>query len=249
MQPINPFLIDSSLVGRFGGLTFPLNPADFNGSLVPLDPVRSRLVQLFASAIRYELGPVWSKLTGQANQLTGKRPIESILELDPSAHDMREAGVVYPVLALHRVGDQEWSDHTMQIEKCEQDWNLHYILPALDIATVRRVSDVFRIIPEIVRRVIRARGHISFENGALQFFPDKGGIGYIKMTNAKSGQAQFGGQVQDPLWWATTITLHTIEYGYDDENEFAPFNGVDWSIGVGDSTGIIPNLLNASTDD
>lgn len=243
-----PFKITSPFVGDFGGVSFPLNPTDFDGTFVPLDPARSRMAQLFASAIRAELGPIWQKLTGTATPLLNTRPVETVFELDPTTHLTKQVGFKFPVLALHREGEQTWSEHTMQVDKCEQEWGLHYILPNLDIGDTRRIFDVLRIIPEIIRRVIRQRGHVSFEDGALQFFHDKGGIGSIKLTKAQWGQARFGGEVESPVWLATTCTLHTVEYAADSESEFGEFEGVDWNIGVGDSTGIIPDMIEAYSD-
>lgn len=244
----DPFLIQSPLVGDFGAVSFPLNATDFDGSFVPLDPVRSRMVALFASAINAELGSTWDKLSGSITPLINTTPVSSTFELDPQTHLLKQVNLKYPILCLHRVSEQTWSQYTMQVDKCEQDWHLHYILPNLDIGDTRRVFDVLRIVPEIVRRVIRARGHQSFENGALQFYSDKGGLGSIYMLKAEWGQARFGGEVESPVWLAATITLHTVEYGTDSEEEFGELEAIDWNIGVGDSTGIIPNVIEAHLD-
>lgn len=245
-----PYQISTPLFGDFGDVHFPLKSPDFTDSFVPLDPARSRLVKLFASAINYELTPVWSKVVGNnpGSPLVNTKPVESTFELDPVTHLTKQVNTKMPMLCLHRTGEQTWGSHTLQVDKCDQDWNLHYILPNMEVAETRRFSDILRIIPEIVRRVIRNRGHISFENGALQFFADKGGLGSIAMTKAESGQARFAGQVESPVWLATTITIHTVEYARDTEEEFGLFEGVDWHIGVGDSTGIIPNMIEAYTD-
>ncbi len=243
------YQIQSPLVGDFGGLSFPLDENLFEGTMIALDPARSRLLALFAAAIRYELGPAWRKsIAGSASPLSNTIPVESTFELDPTTHLTKQVNMKYPLLCLHRIGSQTWSSHTLQIDKCEQDWNLHYILPNLDVGDTRRFSDILRVIPEIVRRVIRNRGHIAYDNGELQFFNDKGGLGSINMTSVESGQARFAGQVESPVWLATTITLHTIEYGTDSEEEFGEFEGVDWNIGVGDSTGTIPNMIEAYSD-
>lgn len=245
---IDPFLIETPLVGKFGGLSFPLNPDMIDGSFVALDPARSRMAALFAAAIQFELEPIWNKFTRTSTPLTGKKPVETIFELDPSVHLARQVQLTAPILALHRLGDQEWSEFTIQVDKCEQDWNLHYILPELSVSDTRRAFDVLRVIPEIARRVIKKRGHPAFENGELQFFGDKGGLGSIKMTKAAWGQARFGGEVESPVWLATTITLHTIEYGSDTEEEYGPLDSIDWNIGIGDSTGVIHNMIEAYSE-
>ncbi len=251
MTDLPPYRIEHSIYGDFGGVKYPLSPDNFESTFVSLDPARSRLSALFATAIRYELAPIWSKViaSGKPHPLSNSTSaVAMVMELDPVTHLMKQVKTDYPLLCLHRVGEQTWSPHTLQGDKCEQDWNLHYILPNLDIGETRKFYDVLRIIPDIVARVIRSRGHIAYDNGALQFFGDKGGIGSIGMTRAESGQARFGGQVESPVWLATTITLHTIEYSKDSEEQYGAFEGIDWSIGVGDSTGTIPNVIEAYSD-
>lgn len=243
------YQITSPLVGDFGDISFPLHQNGIDGTFINLDPARSRLLALFAAAINYELGTIWDKgIAGSASPLTGKRPVQSTFELDPVTHLTKQVKLDYPALCLHRVGEQSWSPHTMQVDKCEQEWNLHYILANLDVGDTRRFSDLLRVIPNIVLRVIKQRGHVAFEDGALQFFKNKGGLGSIEMTKVESGQARFGGQVESPVWLATTITLKTIEYSTNSETEFGPLEGIDWNIGVGDSTGIIPNMIEAYSD-
>lgn len=240
------FHIESSFIGDFGAVSFPLNASEFDGSFVPMDPARSILAALFKSALNYELGPVWNKLTGSATPLIDTSPVMSVFELDPNTHNMKQVGLKYPVLALHRVGEQTWSDFTMQVSKCDQDWNLHYILPNLDVSEMRRIGDVLRIIPEIIRRTIRARGHISYENGQLQF--ERCGLASAHVTKSEFGQAKFGGQVESPEWPAVTVTIHTVEYGTDREEEYPYLDSIDWNIGVGDSTGIQANIIEAHID-
>jgi hypothetical protein len=245
------YRIESGLVGKFGGINFPLDPSLFDsGSFVPFDPARSSMLALFKAAINYELRQVWPKLTGKLTIISDTNPVETTLELEPTSYIMKQLGVKYPLLALHRVGDQVWSEHTLAADKCEQEWNLHYILPNLEIGDQRRIVDVFRIIPEIVRRVIRQRGHAAYENGSLQFFSDEGGMGLgnIKMTRAESGQSKFGDNGDGPIWNATTITLITTEYGTDSADEFGTFDGVDWGVGTSSNHGTIPDHVQGWVD-
>lgn len=241
------YLIESPLVGRYGGLEFPLNANDFDSTLVNLDPARSKLAALFTAAINAELGAVWAKVNLLTTPIKNSLPVQTTLELEPTANTLRQVKTGFPLLSIHRVGDQTWSEHTMEVDKCEQDWNLHYILPALDVGDQRRIVDVLRIIPEIIRRVIRARGHQSYDGGQLQFFAEKGGLGSVKITKAESGQSKFGDD-NGPIYWATTITLQTVEYGSDSEQEFGEFEGIDWTIGVGNNTGIQPDVIQAYSD-
>lgn len=242
----------NSIVDKTGGLGFPLNPDNFTNTLAPLDPARSRLIALFATAINYELTEVWQKVTGQLSPkhpLANTLPVQDTLELRPSMQVMRERKADFPLLCLHRSGRALWDEHTLEIERRVQDWSLLYILPALDVGDQRRIGDVLQAIPVIVRRVIRNHGHKSYENGALQFFDDASGIGGIRLVaQSDIGNAPFAEGADAPIYFTIVCELQTVEYSQDLANEFGEFDGVDYVVGTGDAQEILPDFIEAADD-
>jgi len=241
-----------SIVDKTGGLAFPINVAEFSTTLAPLDPARTRLLSLFSTAINYELGEVWTKVTNTFppnHALYGTRPVQDLLEIRPSARVMQERKAIFPLLCLHRVGRAQWDFYTLEIERRIQDWALIYILPALGVGEQRKVGDVLLAVPAIVRRVIRNHGHKAFENGALQFFGDASGIGAIRLTGQTDfGNAPFADSADAPLYYTIVCELQTHEYSQDVADEFGDAEGVDFVVGVGDSDEVVPAFIEANTD-
>lgn len=241
-----------SIVDKTGGLNFPLNPADFSTTLTPLDPARNRLLALFATAINYELTPVWRKIVADLNTkhaLAGSLPVQDTLELRPTQNVMQQRKATFPLLCLFRSARAIWEEHTLEIDKRTQDWSLMYILPALDVHDQRRFGDVTQAVAAIVRRVIRNHGHKAFEGGALQFFQDASGIGAIKMiAQTDIGNAPFAEGSDAPLYYTVVCELQTIEYSQDLAEEFGDFEGVDYKVGTGDGLEILPQFIEASDD-
>lgn len=242
-----------SLVGSVGGLVLPLNPADITTTgLTPLDPARSKLIALFRTAIVYELGAAWALVTAglpDTHALAGTEPVEDTLELEPLPNVMQQRKSAFPLLCLHRVGPRTWQQHTIENRRREQQWNLHYIMPALDVADLRRFGDAGLLVETVIERVIRQRGHKAYESGALQFFADTSGLGSVDIVSSEGpGHSRFGGGDDSPVYYATTMTLATTEYSNDDAEEFGEFEGVDYSLGVGNATEIMPDLIQAWSD-
>lgn len=241
-----------SIVDKTGGLVFPLNPLDFENTLAPLDPARSRLNELFKVAINYELSEVWRKITNQLSpkhQLYGTLPVQDTLELRPTASVMLQRKASFPLLSVTRTGRAVWEQFTIETERRVQDWSLMYILPPLDVHDQRKVGDVLLAIPAIVRRVIRNHGHKAFENGALQFFGDASGIGAIRMVaQSDFGNAPFAEGPDAPIYFTMVCELQTIEYSVDSADEFPDFDGIDYVVGAGDEQEVLPQFIEASDD-
>lgn len=237
-----------SLVGRIGGLTLPLRPADFNGSFVSVDPARSRLLALFRTAINYELSEVWPLATKNTAPLFNKQPVQDTLELEPTKQLMQERKAAFPLLVLHRVGRGDWFEHTLDMDRRDQDWRLYYILPALKTEDMRRIGDVCMVVSEVVRRTIRNHGHKAFEDGALQWFGDASGIGAIKVKSQTIGHASFSEDENAPAFLMIMIELSTSEYSEDLPEEFAGFDGVDYHVGLASDEGTLPEFIEAFDD-
>lgn len=237
-----------SLVGRIGGLTLPLRPVDFDGTFTSVDPARARLLALFRTAISYELSEVWPAATANCAPLFNKQPVQDTLELEPTKRVMEERKADFPMLVLHRVGRGDWFEHTLDMDRRDQDWHLYYILPPLKTEDLRRVGDVCMVVAEVVRRTIRNHGHKAFENGALQWFGDASGIGAIKIKSQNVGQASFANDENAPLYLMLMIELQTSEFSQDLLEEFDDFDGTDYHVGLDGDGGVVPEFIEAFDD-
>lgn len=240
-----------ALVGEFGDLDFPVTTS-ITTTLTPLDPARERLTALFKAAINAELGTAWTTVTNtldSGHALYGTSPVQDTLELAPSPAVMTQRKPAWPLMCVYRSGKATLEPFTMHIDRIVQEWTVDYILGPLDVGDLRKVGDVCIAVAKIIRAVIRRRGHASYDSGALQFFPDKGGLGAIELKSSEGpGQASFAGDESGTLYYALTMTLETVEHLTDDADEFGAFDAIDFEVGVGSGDGIVPGLIYASTD-
>jgi hypothetical protein len=246
-----------SIVQRWGDLSLPVEAADFDTTLTPLDPARAKLTALFKAAINYEFTEVWQKIVGSAggttglgatHDLYGTLPVQDTLELQPTHKFMLERKAAFPLLAVYRMGNPSMEQHTLFRDRLTCQWGMDYVVGPLTVAAVRQVGDICMAIVKLVRTVIRQRGHKAYEAGALQFFPDKGGLASIDLKSFAMGQIPFAGDEDGTVYYSLSMTLETSEIGYDDPAEFGDFDAADYTVGVGDATDVVPDLVEAASD-
>lgn len=241
-----------SLYQSVGGTSFPLDPAQYTESLAGLDGTRDRLLELFRAAINAEFGVVWQQVTNglpTGHLLHGSLPAQDALPMEPSAQVIGQRKTGFPLLCLHRTGSPTYEEHLIDQGQVKQQWLLHYVLGPLDTEGVRKLSDICQAIGKLVWLVIRQRGHKSFEGGALQFFPGTGALSSVRLVNQVGfGEAAFGGEESNKLYWTTIFTLETTEVAYDDEGSFGELQAVDVQLNSGDGTEVLPALILGSSD-
>lgn len=240
------------LADTFGGLKLPIaTTAPGNEGLAGQDPARKVLLNLFADAINYELGPIWTKVVatfGAGHDLSGSSPVNYRLELPPTPNVLEQVKVTWPLLALHRDGQGEYSDFTLVVRKLVQQWQLHYILGPLGIEDLRRVGDACMMAGKVVDAVIRNRGHVAYENGAAQFGVGKGALSSVYLRSHEGpGQAALIGDEKNVLYWAITLKLETTELLREDPGAYGALDGASFDFSIGGGEGTIPGLLYADT--
>lgn len=251
-----------TLFQSVGGSSFPLREATVSDSLAPLDHVRERLLALFKSAINYELGEVWRKVTSTLpadSPYLETFPVHHALALRPSKQLLQQLKIGFPLMCLHSDGEVQIEQYLMDSFRERRRWALHYILGPGDVEVERKLTDVTTAIRRVIALVIRQRGHSSYESGALQFFPEvtaedgtkypgTGALQSIEIVGQSPvGQAVFGDD-DSTTYWATTYTLETTETAVDLEEGFADLVGIDVDLGLADSENTLPSFAQGSSD-
>lgn len=240
-----------SLYQKHGGLRLPALAGSVTDNLGPLDPARARLLALFESAIVSELEAVWGTVratlpTGHA--LYSAAVVADRMELEPTDEIMRQRKAAYPLLALHRTGEATHAEHTLEIDRLEQTWELHYILGPLEAAHAHQLLDACTAVSKIVQQVVKRRGHPSYQSGAPQFFDGRGSLASVKVTKHEGpGQSRYGTE-DGPIYWAIVITLETVELVSDVDGSFETLQGASYDVGVGGTEGVAPELIIAETE-
>lgn len=241
------------LADSFGGLKLPISTAaPGNEGLAGQDPARKVLLDLFAAAINYELGPIWTKVVaefGTDHVLSGTQPVQYKLELAPNPNVLEQVKVAWPLLTLHREGAGEYDDFTLSIRRLTQQWQLNYILGPTSIEDIRRVGDATVMAAKVIDAVIRNRGHNAYDNGAAQFGAGKGSLSKVLLKSQEGpGQAALIGDEKNVLYYAITLNLETTELLEEDPEAYGPLDGASFAFGVGGGEGTINGLLYADTD-
>lgn len=234
-----------SIFRKFGNLSFPLNPNDFDGTLAPLDPVRDTLLELFKAAINDEFEAVWDTVVDGVDTLTDTDPVESTWPGMPSPELMQQRKCDFPALFLYRDGEAEFEDYSLAQTRRTQTWGLDYILSPLGADDFRRAGDILFGVSQLVALVIQEKGHPAYQSGAS--VTTGVGLSSLEVTRARLGQARFG-DADGPTYLSLSMTLRTTELsGFLDDVD-ADFTGFDLQIGTGNGDGIIMPLVYVDSD-
>lgn len=238
----------SSLYERFGALTLPVTATDVTSTLAPLDPGRDVLLGLFQQAIVSELGGAWNQVK-PATVLNARSVVQHALPLEPTAENLRTLITEFPLLAVYRTGQATFEQHTLELWRLTQPWNVDYILGPLAIEDQRRLCDVLPAVAKVVTTAVERRGHPDYESGALQFFDGAGKFTACAVKSYELGPMRAGGGDDSAVYWACSMRLETVEIeefreGYSE----VPLIGAAFTFGVGDDDEILPDAIIADTD-
>jgi len=238
-----------SIFQSIGDLSFPI--AGVTDSLAVLETARAKIVGLFTAAINAEWSAAWNAVVGTlptGHPFTSTVPVQDTLELEPTPQVMQQRKAAFPLLCVYTVGEATYDQITLQEERLTQEWGVDYILGPLDIGDIRKFGDICRGIGKLLRVVCRLRAHPAYESGALQFYEGSGNLATIELTSQQGpGQASFAGDEGGTLYYAISFKLRTTETTADNVDGFGNFDAADLSVGVGNATEIVPDLIQADT--
>lgn len=250
-----------SLYEGLGGLTLPA--PSVTTTLTPLDPARSVLSGLFSAALNAEIATVWTAAS-TGTPLAGRQPVNDILELPPTAENMKQRAASFPLLCVYRDGTGLLEEATLngQIERLTQPWTIDYIVGPTDIGDLRKLGDVFQAAVKTIRLCIRRRGHPAYQNGTVQFFPAPvngkvplfpassllGSVQLKSYDGPPHYQAKFAGADTNTIYHAVSMHLETTEHSYDVDGSDALIDGLDLQVNAGGSEGIVTGLVYGDSD-
>jgi hypothetical protein len=231
------------------------------GTLNSADPAKRILADLFKAAINADTSAAWRNVVGYAggpsglgstHALYGTYPVNGeVLELEPDAVLMTQRRAKFPMLAIHRFGDGALEPFTLEESRFVQSWLLHWVMGPGDTAEAHKLLGIAVEIRRLVERVIRAKGHPAYQDGA-SVFGGASGIGGITLARTQGpGQAKFGDSDEGTIFWAYTLELRITEYSDEQVNPLdyvGDLEAADFNIGVGGGEGVIGGLFPVSTD-
>lgn len=238
--------LPNSMFRGYGDNTFPIQLGDLVDGNVYADTPRDMMIGLFAAALNDELNDTWATVAA-GTELAGTAPVVTRLPLEPTTQILEQWKASMPLLCVHRTGEAKYEERTLDYTHKVQQWGVHYILPPMTLDYLDRFSAVPEIFANTVSLCIRQRGHKAYESGTLQFGDGRGRLEYIKLLTHQAGQATFG-TPDGALFMASALVIETGETENLDSSQYTDFDGADWSVGVGGSDGILPDVISLNTD-
>lgn len=247
----------SFLYQSLGDVEFPVFGEDVQNNQLysVLDPGRDILLALFKSAINFELahstttvGPqsVWAK-GRPGTVLADRMPVEDTYYEVPSREVLQRTDLTFPWLAIYRTSSES-VEYTLELEGETCVWGLDYVLGPLSVGDVRRIGATLEGVKRIIRTTMRKRGHASYQSGALQFFPGRGGFSSIRSIDTATGPAEFGEQGEGLIFHALHMNMETVELTAVVADEAPALEGVSVSMGVGGDDGIKKDAIEIRTE-
>ncbi len=241
------------MLARFGGLTLPAVADEDTGTLASLDPARDQLLAFFESVINSEFAEAWA--TAAAALPTGHpfsdlaTPIADTFPDEPIQQVLTQRSTRFPLLALHRSGAATFEDFVLDRDKLTQPWTLHYILGPLDVIDQRRFKDLCQAIPKTLRMALRQRKHLSYQDGALQFFGNTSSFASIDLVSYAAGNAVFADGDNAVRYYATEMALQTTELSdHIEGSDETTLEGADLRLHLGNDDGLLPDAVLWSSD-
>jgi hypothetical protein len=180
-------------------------------------------------------------------------PVNDTLELEPSPDLMKERKAGWPLLAVHRAGDAEMVDQSLQYQQIKQTWNVHWILgPRQGAVADRKLLNVLQAGAKIIDIAIEDKSHPDWQSGALQFFgaslADAPLASSVKVTGWGAGQASFATDENGAKFHALRVDLEILEVWRPDVDAYTEGDGMTAHVGGGNQTEIIPDFVIGDTE-
>jgi hypothetical protein len=236
--------VTNSLYQTLGAMALPTKATDVDATaltLAPLDPARDAMLALFAAAIVAELGPAWDVVAAAVPSLAGVSVVADTWPGEPSPEIVLQRKCKFPCLFLSRSGVGTFQYITLARRQKTQKWGLHYIVSPVDVGELRKVGDILARVSAVLLSTIERGGHPSYQSGSKVLASV--GLDSVELDNDQAGQARFAADPASPLYRSLSCELTTTESTNWVPGTAPDFNGASYSLGTGDSSGILPDMV------
>src|SRR5690348_3301705 len=184
---------------RVGVFEFPYSDTDVDDVQIDVrDKAQDTLLALFQAAINDELTGVFAKVATGTALDHDSLPLIPVRDIWPgrwSRQAAKQRKTNFPLLALYRTGQREWTELTLGTDQLTQKWGLDLGLGAIDVGDQQRLERILPRVAVLIQRVIRSRGHKSYQSGAcLWGIQSSGSLASIWLDQHDMGTAQFVGE-------------------------------------------------------
>jgi hypothetical protein len=246
---------NSHFFSRIGAVSFPVEGDQVTDAQLysVLDPLRDRLLRFFRAVINKELGQgidtveptsVWAACRA-GTKLAAALPVADTLYTQPTPDMVLSSAFSFPLLAVYREGSTD-DEFTIDTERIGSRWGVDYIVGPLDPADHRRLSAAVHGAHMALLPALRTGRHPAYQGGAHQFPEDE--IWKLRVVRSDVGPATFGERDRGQVFHALHIELAGEELVNFDTTVYPAREGVDLNVGIGSDAGILPDVIQVSSD-
>ena len=228
----------SSLYESHGALELPFEAADVSDTeltFAPADPAQRVLLDLISTALASEMGPAWSKVTNSlpaTHPLYGTAIVQSKLPAEPTEMLVKQTASPYPALYVHRTGEAQLTEWTLELHQRTQQWLVHWIIGGLDAGAQQKLQGALQRVGDVVQSVIRNKRHPDYNSGHVSLTTSTDGLTSIRVLNAAAGAARFAAEEQTFL--ASVVTLESQELVELQTSQLSTFGVTTFDVSLGD---------------
>lgn len=191
----------------FGSSRFPLIPTAAMHSAAHYDPGLATIIALVSAAVEADIGAAWRSMVQQLDATSflheSIAPIGSVLTVLPTPQNLTQIKSEWPLLAVYREGTPARAPITIDYPAFTQNWAIDWIVGPLGPDTQRKIGHFWVQVRNSIWTAIETGHHLSFEDGAYQFFGQfvsimptgAEGPGVTQELSGGKGDGYFGGSV------------------------------------------------------
>lgn len=210
----------SDIFAKIGQTQFPVDPPteDITSLAKYLDPLQDELINFLVSEIRKELDPIFLKAISNTSLYNAQSIIETVLPIAISPQVLNTYNASFPIFSLSRASEATYAEYSLAQSKLTQNWDLTYILGALDLDAERKLSSILSAISKVTKLSLKRNAYNKFEN-----------ILSITPTTSRVGRAAFSDTPNSPNLLVLEMNIITEELT-EDTDCYPDLYDVDWEI-------------------
>lgn len=223
----------------FGGVEFPLADQTTAADLLPVaDPALEALIAFVRFFLNADMGTALSDaLAGASPPVT--QNVMAAYSTDPGVDTIRPEQIQFPALFIWRKSST-YAEAMLGQPRRVSTLGWLYVPPSMRFEFAEKYSHICNAVELSMGRALTYGYHPDYNSGA----PLSNGITAMRMLSA-TRDIHPGGELTS--FYAVGGEIEITEDVSESLDQFGPFDGIDYDIGVGEEGGVLPSVIQADS--
>jgi hypothetical protein len=229
--------LSAPVSGSYGGVAFPLPDRTTAQSLLPVaDPPIDELSRFLPFFISKDLANAMTgALSGAAPAVTSN--IAGVYTTDPGVETVKPEQLKFPAFFIWRKSGT-YGDRVLEQPHGVSTCGWGYIMPAMTFEQAEKYSHVLYAVERSMGRALSFGYHPAY-NGGLRI---SAGISSMRLLSANH-EIHPAGELSS--FYCVMGDFELVGDAIENLEDFPPFDGTDYDVGVGNATEILPGVVQA----